>query len=71
MKYTALKNSHQHVTPFCIDADPYLSLLFHHQVHRGIKGIVRDQHGKGIPNAIISIEGVNHDVHTGKYTFLL
>lgn len=40
--------------------------LFSQQVHRGIKGIVRDVHGKGIPNAVISVEGVNHDIRTGK-----
>ncbi|KAJ6668989.1 hypothetical protein lerEdw1_007798 [Lerista edwardsae] len=39
-------------------------IVFMEQVHRGIKGMVRDQHGKGIPNAIISVEGVNHDIRT-------
>uniref|UniRef100_A0A663MY33 Peptidase M14 domain-containing protein n=1 Tax=Athene cunicularia TaxID=194338 RepID=A0A663MY33_ATHCN len=28
--------------------------------------IVKDVHGKGIPNAVISVEGVNHDIRTGK-----
>ncbi|KAK2511185.1 hypothetical protein Q9233_017145 [Columba guinea] len=40
-------------------------IVFMEQVHRGIKGIVRDVHGKGIPNAVISVEGVNHDIRTG------
>lgn len=44
----------------------YLVFLFSSQVHRGIKGIVKDVHGKGIPNAVISVEGVNHDIRTGK-----
>uniref|UniRef100_A0A2K5EDG1 Carboxypeptidase X, M14 family member 2 n=1 Tax=Aotus nancymaae TaxID=37293 RepID=A0A2K5EDG1_AOTNA len=40
-------------------------IVFMEQVHRGIKGLVRDSHGKGIPNAVISVEGVNHDIRTG------
>ncbi|XP_696022.6 uncharacterized protein aebp1b isoform X1 [Danio rerio] len=41
-------------------------LTFMAQVHRGIKGVVRDNEGNPITNATVSVEGVNHDVKTGE-----
>ncbi|XP_073675355.1 uncharacterized protein aebp1b [Garra rufa] len=40
-------------------------LTFMAQVHRGIKGVVKDKEGNPIFNATVSVEGVNHDVRTG------
>lgn len=42
-------------------------LLFSEQVHRGIKGVVRDADGNGIKGATVSIRGIRKDVTTGKY----
>lgn len=42
-------------------------LEFIHQVHRGVKGLVTDsKDGTGIPNATITVEGIDHPVTTNK-----
>ncbi|XP_048836679.1 carboxypeptidase D [Brienomyrus brachyistius] len=42
-------------------------LQFIHQVHRGVKGLVLDsKDDTGIPNATITVEGIDHPVTSGK-----
>ncbi|XP_069832366.1 probable carboxypeptidase X1 isoform X2 [Dendropsophus ebraccatus] len=50
-------------------------LLYMEQVHRGIKGVVRDKDtNQGVPEAVIVVDGLNHDIRAavdGDYWRLL
>ncbi|XP_014427406.2 carboxypeptidase N catalytic chain isoform X1 [Pelodiscus sinensis] len=35
------------------------------EVHQGVKGLVSDQNGNGIAGAVISVQGIGHDVTSG------
>eukprot|EP00062_Callorhinchus_milii_P019835 gi/632974796/ref/XP_007903875.1/ PREDICTED: carboxypeptidase N catalytic chain isoform X2 [Callorhinchus milii] len=40
-------------------------LTYLEQVHRGIKGMILDENGNGIDEAVISVDGINHDMTSG------
>ncbi|KAL2078953.1 hypothetical protein ACEWY4_024697 [Coilia grayii] len=41
-------------------------LSFLEAVHRGIKGLVMDEEGRGIKGAVISVKGIRHDITTAE-----
>ncbi|XP_060928388.1 inactive carboxypeptidase-like protein X2 [Limanda limanda] len=68
------KFPHQSDLMYEWDKNREAMLIFMEQVHRGIRGIVKDQQGNPVANATVSVEGINHDVttaSTGDYWRLL
>ncbi|XP_050440945.1 carboxypeptidase D isoform X3 [Adelges cooleyi] len=66
--------------PFARDLRSYWTanreplIAFAEQVHRGVKGFVLNEKGEGVPNAEISVAGIDHNVRTatdGDYWRLL
>lgn len=41
------------------------------QVHRGIKGVVKDTDGNGIKGASVSVRGIRKDITTGKHKYYI
>ena len=55
-----------HACATCVPTPLMPTLACGPQVHCGIKGVARDgDTEQGIANAIISVDGINHDVRTG------
>lgn len=59
----SLDFSHLLLTLNAVNAKCKQKYIF--QVHRGIKGIVKDEDGHGIKGAIVSLRGNRHYVTTG------
>lgn len=41
------------------------------QVHQGIKGMVSDENNNGIAGAVISVQGISHDITSGELSIHL
>ncbi|XP_063818320.1 carboxypeptidase N catalytic chain isoform X2 [Pseudophryne corroboree] len=41
-------------------------ITFLEQVHKGIKGMVTDENNNGIADAVISVDGINHNIRSGE-----
>ncbi|XP_030624169.1 adipocyte enhancer-binding protein 1 [Chanos chanos] len=68
------KFPHESELPLEWESNREALLAFMEQVHRGIKGVVRDVEGNYVANATVSVEGIKHDVKTaatGDYWRLL